>query len=98
MATTIRAAAITTARLGSQPPLGIAKTSRNARTFSGRIMPEMNSPHPKTKPQIRLERARMSGSDKVTRQRDHGHGGCHENRRSSDRAWRKSRDAADAVS
>ncbi len=45
---TTSAAAITTARLGSQAP----KMSRKASTFAGCIIPEISRPQPKTNPEI----------------------------------------------
>jgi hypothetical protein len=55
-AETASAAAITTARLGSQLP----KMSRKASTFAGCIMPEINRPQPKTNPQINAAMAAMA--------------------------------------
>src|ERR1700733_10094432 len=98
MPVTRRPAAITTMRLGSQPPLGMASTSRKPKTFVVCTMPEMTRPAPKMKPQRRLARTGMtSASNAVAHQRDDDHGGDHEHQRRHDRARRQARDAAYAV-
>src|SRR5580658_9141056 len=90
---------MTTARLGSQLPLGMARTSRKPRTLVGSNMPERNRPQPKMKPQTRLASARMGSASKaVPRHRDDNHRRDHENAGGDDRPRRLPRNAADAVS
>src|ERR1700677_1980847 len=89
---------MTTARLGSQFPLGMARTSRKPRTLVGSSMPERNRPQPKMKPQTRLASARMGSASKaVPRHRNHDDRRHHENAGSGDRSRRQPRNAADAV-
>src|SRR5580698_7487080 len=83
-AATATAAAITKASVASHAP----KTSRKPSTFSGSLMPEINSPSPKMRPQPKL--AKISGmglpSDKVANQRHRDERGTHEHQRRHDRA------------
>src|SRR5579859_2399984 len=92
---TMTAPAMTKASVASHAP----KTSRKPSTFSGSVMPEINSPSPKTKPQLKL--ARINGmflpSETVTRERNRDDCRAHENQRRDDRARGDAREAADPV-
>ena len=75
---TASAAAITTARLGSQWP----DRSRKFSILAGCAMPEMSSPRPNTIPQNAAETiAAISASHHVTGDEHHDDGGRHEGER-----------------
>jgi len=57
---TMRAAAITIASVGSQPPFGIASTSRKPSTLAVSVIPETTSPAPNMRPQRNAERIGMA--------------------------------------
>src|SRR5439155_1966429 len=84
MPDTARAAAITTARLGSHAP----NRSRKLSTLVGCVMPDIKRPKPKMKPQTKPASDSISASNHVTRERDDHDGRAHKDGCRHDRAGR----------